>query len=175
MPSALKSDGENRPSLPNITALPPCSESCCLKTCALAASCHGRKTTSVSAETLLTSAEKSLYFWLTESRVVATPPPLRVCSAASARPVEYEVWSSMIMTFLAFRFSIMYLASCGPCTSSRETTRKKVGRLPSVSVVLVAEPDTKPRLARVNTGPTASTSWLPAGPTPPTIASLERE
>ena len=79
----------------------------------------------------------------------------------------------MTMTFFALRLSIMYSASCGPWTSSRETTRKKVGRLPSVSVVLVADPETNPRLARVKIGPTASTSWLPAGPTTTRIALLD--
>ena len=68
----------------------------------------------------------------------------------------------------------MNAASCGPCTSSRDTVRKKVGFLPDVvSVGLVAEPEMKASPARPNSGPTASTSWLPAGPTTPTILLFE--
>src|SRR5215469_7953267 len=56
-----------------------------------------------------------------------------------------------------------------PCTLSLETTRKKVGYLPVVSVAFVADPEMKATPALPNSGPTASTSWLPAGPTTPTI------
>src|SRR5580704_393933 len=69
---------------------------------------------------------------------------------------------------------MMKSASCGPCTSSRETTRKNVGFLPeSVSAGLVADPVMNARPARPISGPTAWTSWLPAGPTTPTIFEFE--
>src|ERR1700760_3252539 len=46
------------------------------------------------------------------------------------------------------------------------TTRRNVGFLPSVvSAGSVAEPEMNAIPARPNSGPTASTSWLPAGPT----------
>ena len=65
-------------------------------------------------------------------------------------------------------------ASSGPCTSSRDTTRKNVGFLPDVvSVGFVAEPEMNAMPARPNSGPTASTSWLPAGPTTATIFEFE--
>ena len=64
----------------------------------------------------------------------------------------------------------MKFASSGPCTSSRDTTRKNVGFFPdTVSVGFVADPEMNATPARPNSGPTASTSWLPAGPTTPTI------
>src|SRR5215469_37443 len=60
-----------------------------------------------------------------------------------------------------------------PCTWSLETTRKKVGYLPVVSVAFVADPEMNAIPALANSGPTASTSWLPAGPTTPTIELFE--
>ncbi len=42
-----------------------------------------------------------------------------------------------------------------------------------VSVGFVAEPEMKAMPARPNSGPTAWTSWLPAGPTTPTIFEFE--
>ena len=57
------------------------------------------------------------------------------------------------------------MASCGPWTSSSGTTRKNVGFLPLVaSAGSVAEPETNGIPALPKIGPTASTSWLPAGP-----------
>ena len=80
----------------------------------------------------------------------------------------------MIISFLGFRCVTMYWASCGPWTSSRETTRKNVGFLPEVvSAGLVAEPVMNAMPARPNSGPTAWTSWLPAGPTTATIFEFE--
>ncbi len=68
----------------------------------------------------------------------------------------------------------MYWASCGPWTSSRETTRKNVGFFPDVvRSGLVAEPVMNAMPARPNSGPTAWTSWLPAGPTTATIFEFE--
>src|ERR1700760_992016 len=50
--------------------------------------------------------------------------------------------------------------------SSLGTTRRNVGLCPSVvSAGSVAEPEMNASPARPNSGPTASTSWLPAGPT----------
>ena len=56
---------------------------------------------------------------------------------------------------------------------SPPTTRKNVGYLPLVSVAFVAEPVMNARPARPMSGPTASTSWLPAGPTMATIFEFE--
>ncbi len=128
----------------------------------------------MSLETLLTSDEKSVCFWLTDWWSTWIPAFLRTGSIASARPVEYDVWSSTIMTRLGLSLSMMYLPSVGPWTSSRGTTRKNVGYLPLVvRSVAVAEPETAGSLARVMSGPIALTSWLPAGPTIATILSLE--
>src|SRR5215469_14383836 len=60
-----------------------------------------------------------------------------------------------------------------PCTWSLETTRKNVGYLPCVSVTFVAEPEMNARPALAISGPTASTSWLPAGPTTATIFEFD--
>src|SRR3954451_23413733 len=141
--------------------------------CALAATCQGRITTPVSALTLLTSDEKSVCFWLTDWRSTLTPAFSSTGVIASASPVEYEVWSSTSITALGLRLSTMYCASCGPCTSSRGTTRKNVGNEPFfVRSVAVAEPATAGSPARVICEPIALTSWLPAGPTIATILSF---
>src|SRR3954470_87556 len=141
--------------------------------CALAATCQGRITTPVSDVTLLTSDEKSVCFWLTDWRSTLTPAFSSTGVIASARPVEYEVWSSTSITALGLMLSTMYCASCGPCTSSRGTTRKNVGNEPFfVRSVAVAEPATAGSPARVICEPIALTSWLPAGPTIATILSL---
>src|SRR5690349_24459414 len=84
---------------------------------------------------------------------------------AATRPVEYASWSSTIMSDLGCRLSMMYLASCGPCTLSLDTTRKNVGYLPVVRSAAVADPVMNGMPARAISGPTAATSWLPAGPT----------
>ena len=49
-----------------------------------------------------------------DSRIVDTPAAFSVVSTASARPVEYGSWKSMITTFLTLRFLIMKFASLGP-------------------------------------------------------------
>src|SRR5580658_7348621 len=67
----------------------------------------------------------------------------------------------------------MKLASSGPCTLSFDTTRKNVGYLPVVSAAAVADPEMNASPARAIRGPTASTSWLPAGPTTATIFVFE--
>ena len=59
----------------------------------------------------------------------------------------------------------MKFASVAPCTSSRGTTRKKFLKPCSVRSVRVAEGEIIGRLTLPSTGATASTSWLPAGPT----------
>ena len=127
----------------------------------------------MSGVTLLTSDEKSVCFWLTDSRSTLIPAFSSTGAIASASPVEYEVWSSTSITAVGLRLSTMYCASCGPCTSSRGTTRKNVGNEPfSVRSVAVAEPATAASPARVICEPIALTSWLPAGPTIATILSF---
>ena len=60
----------------------------------------------------------------------------------------------------------MNLAIVGGCAVSFGTTRKKFGIEPFVSAARVAEPEMNgSRSACMKTGATASTSWLPAGPT----------
>ena len=60
----------------------------------------------------------------------------------------------------------MYFAVVGAWTLSFGTTRKKFGIEPFVSDVRVAEPEMNgSRCAFLKIGATASTSWLPAGPT----------
>ena len=122
-PAILKSSGEKRPSDPKMTASFCCSASWLPKSCALAATCHGRKITSVSSATAETSDEKSVWSWLTDSRVTVAPPSSSAAVVESARPVEYELWSSMMSTFCAPSSSTMYVASVGPWSASVGTTR----------------------------------------------------
>ena len=69
----LNFDASKVPSVPNTTAVLPCAFSCCAKSCASEASWKGRKTTFVELVTLATSEEKSVAFWLTDSRSTLTP------------------------------------------------------------------------------------------------------
>ena len=48
-----------------------------------------------------------------------------------------------------------------------------MGYLPVVSAAAVADPEMKGIPARAISGPTASTSWLPAGPTTARIFEFE--
>src|ERR1041385_7714267 len=64
----------------------------------------------------------------------------------------------------------MKRASERPCALSLPTTRENVGYLPVVRVAFVAEEEMYDNVFRLNSGPTAITSWLPAGPT---VASSE--
>ena len=59
--------GENRPSVPKMTAFLCCWARSRPNCWALAATCHGRTTTEVLAVTLLTSEEKSVWFCGTDS------------------------------------------------------------------------------------------------------------
>ena len=59
----------------------------------------------------------------------------------------------------------MKSASERPCAVSLPTTREKVGYFPCVSVAFVADAEMYGRVFRLNSGPTAITSWDPAGPT----------
>ena len=66
----------------------------------------------------------------------------------------------------------MNFAVVGDWTLSFGTVRKKVGIPPAVSEVFVAEPEMNGiRCDLLKIGATASTSWLPAGPT--TASMLE--
>src|SRR5919108_152602 len=94
----LNFDESKVPSLPNTTADLPCAFSCCAKSWACDATWNGRKTTFVDDVTLATSDEKSVAFWLTDSRSILTPLPESDCPTMSARPVEYDSWSSTIIT-----------------------------------------------------------------------------
>src|SRR3954449_6574875 len=165
-PGILNWSGEYRPSVPKMTACLFCSLRFWPNCCALAATCQGRITTPVSGVTLLTSDEKSVCFWLTDSRSTLTPAFSSTGAIASASPVEYEVWSSTSITALGFRLSTMYCASCGPCTSSRGTTRKNVGNEPfSVRSDGGAEPATAGSPGGGVCEAVAAASWLAAGPT----------
>ena len=69
---------ESRPSEPKIFAPLPCSFICSAKSWPFAATCHGRKTTVVSSGTFVTSDEKSVTFWFTDSRCTETWFALRI-------------------------------------------------------------------------------------------------
>ena len=153
-----------------MTASLPCSFICWPKIWPLAAICQGRKTTSTSSAIFETSAEKSVTFWPTDCRSTLILFARRFACTPEASGREYAVWSSMMKTRFAFRFCRMKLAIVGDWTLSFGTTRRNVGILPFVSAVAVAEPEMNGiGSAFLKIGATASTSWLPAGPT---IASM---
>src|SRR5215210_8236729 len=171
--SLIEKSSVKSPSEPTMTASDPCSASWFPKVWAWLPSCHGSNATSASL-TRLTSAEKSVVFWLIDSRFTVTPASSSAVVVLSARPVEYEDWSSMTQTVFAPSVSAMNSASVGPCAASLGTSRKNVGYLPlSVSFVSVAEGEMNASFSRVKIGPTASTSWLPAGPSTPRMSSFE--
>ena len=86
------------PSVANTTAFLPCDLSCCARSCVCEASWKGVNTTFVELPTLPTSAEKSVSFWLIDSESTLTPAFVRSDLTIDARPVEYDSWSSTIMT-----------------------------------------------------------------------------
>ena len=77
--STLNFDESKVPSLPNTTAYLPCAFSCWAKSCVCDASWNGGNTTFVAPPTLATSDEKSVAFWLIDSRSTVTPPVERRC------------------------------------------------------------------------------------------------
>ena len=95
-------DESNEPSLPKTTADLPCALSCCAKSWVCEASWKGVKTTLVELVTFATSDEKSVAFWLIDSRSTLTPACLSTVWTMSASPVEYDSWSSTIMTLVPF-------------------------------------------------------------------------
>ena len=99
--------GENSPSVPKITAFLCCSARLRPNCCAFTASCHGRTTTDVCGVTLLTSDEKSVVFWLTDSWSTLMPAYLKTGDIAATRPVEYASWSSTIISAFGCRWVTM--------------------------------------------------------------------
>ena len=106
-PASLNWAGEFAPSPPNTFARLPCSSSCCPNVCASGGCCVGKKTTSASFGTRVTSDEKSVVRTEVDCRMTSTFFAFRTISAALASPTEYGSWKSMITTFLAFSLSIM--------------------------------------------------------------------
>ena len=88
-PSCENFDESNVPSLPNAVAPLPCAFSCCAKSWASDATWNGRKTTFVLDVTFAISDEKSVSFWLTDSRSTLTPFVFSEAPTMSASPVEY--------------------------------------------------------------------------------------
>src|SRR5947208_11630356 len=77
-PEIVNVPGENRPSVPKITAFLCCSARFFPNCCAFAATCHGSTTSVVFGVTLATNDEKSVVFWLTDSWSTAIPLPLKI-------------------------------------------------------------------------------------------------
>src|ERR1700760_4585658 len=106
-PLVVNELGENRPSVPKMTAFLCCSARFLPNCWPLAATCHGRTTTLVVEVTLATSEEKSVTFWLTDSWSTLIPAALKIGSIAATRPVEYASWSSTIISDLGLRWLTM--------------------------------------------------------------------
>src|SRR4029079_5019027 len=106
-PASFNWSGLFGPSPPNTFARLPCSSSCWPNVCASDGCCVGKKTTSASPGTRVTSEEKSVVLTEVDSRVTLTPFFLRTVSAASASPTEYGSWKATIATFFAFSLATM--------------------------------------------------------------------
>src|SRR5262249_52607294 len=87
-PLMLNVPGENRPSVPKITAFLCCWARLRPNCCAFDATCQGRTTTVVVGVTLATSEEKSVSFWETDSWSTLIPADLKIGTIAATRPVE---------------------------------------------------------------------------------------
>ncbi len=80
--------GENRPSVPKMTAFLCCWARSRPNCWALAATCQGSTTTEVAGVTLLTSEEKSVLVCGTDSWSTLIPAALNTGIIAATRPVE---------------------------------------------------------------------------------------
>src|SRR6516225_1648707 len=106
-PLIVNVPGENRPSVPKITAFLCCWARLRPNCCALAAICQGRTTTVVAGVTLATSEEKSVTFWDTDSWSTLIPAAWKIGIIVETRPVEYASWSSTIISALGCRLLMM--------------------------------------------------------------------
>src|SRR5579863_1331226 len=87
-PAMVNTPGENRPSVPKITAV-LCSWARSRPNCwACVATCQGRTTTESAAVTLATSEEKSVVVCETDSWSTVIPAALKTGVMALTRPVE---------------------------------------------------------------------------------------
>ncbi len=87
-PLIVNVPGENRPSVPKMTAFLCCWARLRPNCCALAATCHGRTTTEVAGVSLVTSDEKSFCFCETDSWSTLIPAALKTRQHRATRPVE---------------------------------------------------------------------------------------
>ena len=87
-PLIVNVPGENRPSVPKITAFLCCWARSRPNCWALAAICQGRTTTDMAGVTLATSEEKSVVFCETDSWSTLIPAALKTGTIAATRPVE---------------------------------------------------------------------------------------
>src|SRR5262249_34816289 len=106
-PLIVNVPGENRPSVPKITAFLCCWARLRPNCWALAATCHGRTTTVVAGVTLADSEEKSGAFFETDSWSTLIPAALKIGTIAATRPVEYASWSSTIISAFGCRVFTM--------------------------------------------------------------------
>ena len=106
-PLMLNVPGENRPSVPKITAFffswamlrPNC--------CAFDATCQGSTTTVVAGVIFATSEEKSVTFCETDSWSTLIPAAWKTGIISETRPVEYASWSSTIISAFGCRLLMM--------------------------------------------------------------------
>ena len=91
-------DESKLPSVANTIAFLPWALSCWARSCVCDASWNGVNTTFVLLSTFPTSAEKSVSFWVIDSESTLTPAFVSADLTIPARPVEYDSWSSTIMT-----------------------------------------------------------------------------
>src|SRR5499427_3376694 len=87
-PLMVNVPGENRPSVPKITAFLCCWARLRPNCCAFAAICQGRTTTVVAGVTLVTSEEKSVTFCETDSWSTLIPAAWKIGIIEATRPVE---------------------------------------------------------------------------------------
>src|SRR5215472_1856189 len=87
-PLIVNVPGENRPSVPKITAFLCCWARLRPNCCAFVATCQGSTTTDVVGVTLATSEEKSVSFCETDSWSTLMPAAVKIGVIAATRPVE---------------------------------------------------------------------------------------
>ena len=140
-PEILKSP-ESRPSEPKIAALLPCSFICLPKIWPLARDLPRQEDDVASSAIFVTSAEKSVSFWLTDCRSTLILLAFRFATHASCQ--RTRVRRLVVDDEDPLRLQVLAdeAGDRGRLDASFGTTRQNVGIEPVVSAVAVAEAET---------------------------------
>ena len=173
-PAIVNVPGENRPSVPKITAFLCCWARLRPNCCAFAATCQGRTTTDVLGVTLATSEEKSVTFC--GHRLVVDLDPGLLEDRQHRGDQAGRVGLLVIDDHQRLRVQVVddvvgVLRSLHAVLRHDAEERRVLAGASAPRAVADPEMNAIPALA--NSGPTASTSWLPAGPTTATIFEFD--